>query len=131
MWQPNLYLIGLGTNDFSTNIGVNEKWQNHEELKHDFVSTYVWFVKSLKNKNPNAAIVIISNGKNNPKIANAIDDIEARIKIEGIKNTYRFNLPKLEFLACNYHPNLNEHKQISDELIAFIKENKIINYDAH
>jgi len=49
-WQPQLIVISLGTNDFSTQLHAGERWRSRPELSSDFQKTYVGFVRSFSSR---------------------------------------------------------------------------------
>jgi len=45
-WAPHIIVIGLGTNDFSTQLNPNEKWTTRTQLQNDFVNL-IWILFGL------------------------------------------------------------------------------------
>lgn len=59
-WQPQVVVIGLGTNDFATPVHAGEAWADDGALKTAYETAYVAFVKSLRVKYPQAFFVLVS-----------------------------------------------------------------------
>ena len=57
-WNPQIVVIALGGNDFSTPVHANEKWTTQEELRADYIASYVKFVKQVRATHPAANFVL-------------------------------------------------------------------------
>ncbi len=44
-WKPQVIVIALGTNDFSTPLNAGERWKSRDELHADYEATYVRFLE--------------------------------------------------------------------------------------
>ena len=115
--QPQIIVIALGTNDFSTPVHSGEKWKNQDELIADYEATYVAFVKSLREKNPNATILLISY---DPATSPQISTVRDRLKADGDGKVDFLEITGFTRNACDYHPDTDDDRKISDALIAFI-----------
>lgn len=120
-FAPQIILIALGTNDFSTPIGANEKWHDIAELKQDYVSTHLQFLRSIRGANPNAMILIAANINANNNHLEARDQVMAGFARED-GNFHIVNLPKLQNTGCDWHPNLNDHLSMAQIVISRINE---------
>ncbi|ESP94598.1 SGNH/GDSL hydrolase family protein [Pseudoalteromonas luteoviolacea] len=125
--HPNLVVIEVGTNDFSTDPQPHEPWETIEDVKADWVSTMVEFVNTVRYRFPNAPVVFM------PRPAYPYDFIipatlEAKAKLEeqGIDKLYShtFSSP-LE--GCIWHPTTAEHTDIANKLSAFIRNHNLLN----
>ncbi|WP_343527684.1 GDSL-type esterase/lipase family protein [Sphingomonas sp.] len=47
-WRPQVIVIALGTNDFTTPLHSGETWATRDALHADFETTYVHFVQGLR-----------------------------------------------------------------------------------
>ncbi|KZN52987.1 SGNH/GDSL hydrolase family protein [Pseudoalteromonas luteoviolacea] len=124
--HPDLVVIEVGTNDFSTDPQPHEPWATIEEVKADWISTMVEFVNKVRYRYPNAPIIFM------PRPAYPYDFIipatlEAKAKLEelGIDKLYShtFSSP-LE--GCIWHPTEAEHTDIANKLSAFINSNDLL-----
>ncbi len=119
-WSPQVITIALGTNDFSTPVHAGEKWKTQDELTNDYEATYVSFVKSLRAKNPNATILLISYDL---ATSPAISTVRDRLKADGDGHVDFLEITGFTKNACDYHPDTSDDRKISDTLIAY--------FDAH
>ena len=55
-WKPQVIVINLGTNDFSTKLNAGEKWPTDAALHADYRKTYVDFVRQLQAEQPQARV---------------------------------------------------------------------------
>jgi hypothetical protein len=58
---PDVVVVGLGTNDFSTPLGVDETWGDRNALHADFEHTHASFLKALRTKHPAALIAFMAS----------------------------------------------------------------------
>ena len=123
-FKPDIIYIALGTNDFSTPIKPNEKWQNIDELKQDYISKYLAFLGQIRGQNPNAKIIMAINIDANNNYRSAFE-IVAREYSKADANFYPIFLPKLQNTGCDWHPNLNDHLSMAQIAISKIKDLKI------
>ena len=122
-FAPQVIFIALGTNDFSTPIGENEKWRNSEELSQDYVASHLRFLHLLRAANPNAMILLAANIDANSKHLAARAEVAAEFA-KTDSNFHLVNLPKLQNTGCDWHPNLNDHLSMAQIVISRINELK-------
>jgi lysophospholipase L1-like esterase len=113
-WQPQIIVIALGTNDFSTPVHAGEKWKTQAELVADYEASYVTFVKSLRAKNPNAAVLLISY---DPATSPQISTVRNRLKADGDNQVDFLEITGFTKNACDYHPDTDDDRKISATLI--------------
>lgn len=103
-WKPQLIVINLGTNDFSTPVHAGEAWKDDAALHADYRATYIAFVRKLQAANPGARFLLMG-------AANFIADVRAvaeATKVQAVE------VPTLELTACNFHPSLKDQRQMAD-----------------
>ena len=59
-WRPDLIVIGLGTNDFSTPLAPGEAWADAAALHADYRATYAGFIRDLARRQPQARFLLIA-----------------------------------------------------------------------
>ena len=57
-WKPQVVVIALGTNDFSTALNAGERWKTRDELHADYERTYVEFLQGLRARDRKALIIV-------------------------------------------------------------------------
>lgn len=60
-WRPQIIVINLGTNDFSTPLHAGERWRSADELRADYRRTYADFVKRLAARQPQARFILMGS----------------------------------------------------------------------
>ena len=124
-WQPQVIVIGLGTNDFSTKLGYRERWKTRAELQQDYVNKYVEFVKSLQRKNSTAQFVLMASTNAENEIANQVTKVLEQLKASGMKNIDSIIFSGLDFQGCHWHPSAKDDKLLSELLIKHLQSKKV------
>jgi len=119
-WRPQLIVIGLGINDFSTALNRAEKWSTRAELRRDFEFEYVRFVKALRARNPRAFILLWIADTGNAEIVSEVASVAKRLRRSGEKRLGFVAIGGLALNACNYHPSVSDDEIIAERLRQFI-----------
>lgn len=118
-WRPQLIVISLGTNDFSTPLNPGEKWKTREQLQGDYESTFVRFVTALHQKNPQARFLFWAANPS-PELSAEIGKVVASVSAAGIANDGYVPVDGLAMTACNWHPSAADDAKIAAALEADI-----------
>jgi len=116
-WTPDVVVIALGTNDFSTKLGDDEAWRTREELHADFIQHYVAFVDQLRAKWPAADFILMASTSYDDEIIDAVNAVAATLKTAGVTNIDVLSFSGLDYQACDAHPSLNDDRVLSQLLI--------------
>jgi lysophospholipase L1-like esterase len=116
-WTPDVVVIALGTNDFSTKLGDGEAWHTREELRADFIQRYVAFVDQLRAKWPAADFILMASTSYDNEILDAVNNVAATLKSAGMANLDVLSFSGLDYQACDAHPSLNDDRLLSQLLI--------------
>ncbi len=116
-WTPEVVVIGLGTNDFSTALGSDEKWRTRDELRTDFVGRYVEFVRALNARWPSAHYNLMASTLYDGEIINAVNAAADTLKSGGVTNLDVVAFSGLDYQACHGHPSLKDEAILSQLLI--------------
>jgi len=119
-WKPQLLVIALGANDFSTALNSGEKWKSRDELRSDYEDTYVRFLQSLRAKNHAAYILLWGTGWANSENVSEEQRVVERMKAMGEKRIAFISVKGLSFTGCHFHPSLADDKAMRDKLVQFI-----------
>lgn len=121
--QPDLVSICLGTNDLSEGDGVKKRLPFNSDK---FINNYIQFIKTVYNHYPNTKIVLLNSpmkdGKENDTLLSCLNKVKSHFKE---KNIAIFQFDKLFVSGCRYHPSLEDHKEMANQLTPIIK--KILN----
>jgi lysophospholipase L1-like esterase len=115
-WQPQLVVIALGTNDFSTPLGEGERWKDRAALTADYERSYAAFVRSLRGRWPDAHFLLWSTGLHDGEIRAAVQRVVARLRATGETQAEHVPVDGLEMDGCHWHPSLADHARIAAAL---------------
>ncbi len=121
-WQPQIIAIGLGTNDFSTPLHDGEKWKTRDDLHADYEATYVKFVRDLRARNPKAFFILMAADQFHGEMPGEINKVIAALNAGGEQRIAFLPMTGLKFGGCDGHPNTDDDRTVSQELIAFIDQ---------
>jgi lysophospholipase L1-like esterase len=119
-WHPQVIVIALGTNDFSTRLRSGEKWKTREDLHADFEATYVRFLETLRARNPHAYVIVWATDMADGEIEAEARKVVEAWKAAGESRVTFIPINGLQFSACNFHPSLADHQTIATILEKFI-----------
>ena len=111
-WRPLWIVVNLGTNDFSTPLKPGERWSSEAELRSDYRRTYGAFLRSLSRRQPQARFVLMGG-----------DDFIADVRAVAAEHNRQspgratvVHFGKLELTGCDWHPSLEDHRQLAAQL---------------
>lgn len=112
-YLPDLVTICLGQND-----GIQDS--------ATFCKAYINFIKLIRNKYAKADIILLTSPMADEYLTatlkNYLSAIVSSIKKSGNKRIFKYFFKKRYHSGCGGHPSLEEHRQISNELVSFIKK---------
>lgn len=112
-WKPEVVVIGLGTNDFSTALHPGEAWADEAALRRDYRDSYVAFVEGLRASRPGARFFLIQGDTFVDDVAEVASRVGATaVRITGMERT-----------ACHSHPSAGDQRMMADKLEAAIRAN--------
>lgn len=120
-WRPQIIVIGLGTNDFSTPLHGGEVWTTREDLHSDYEQTYVQFVQTLRAQNPQAFFILMATDQANGEIQSEVRKVLAALRAAGENRIDFIPMNNLTFGGCDWHPTTADDAQVAASLIAFIE----------
>lgn len=116
--KPDIVSICLGTNDFSNGDGIKNRLHFNKEK---FISNYINFIKTVYSHYPKTKIILLNSpmidGETNLLFISYLEEIQ-----EYFLKTYNKEIPiyqfkKLYVNGCSYHPSVEEHGKMAEELI--------------
>ncbi len=124
-WQPQVVVIGLGTNDFSTKLNEGERWNAREDLQQDYINKYINFVKTLHTKNSKAQFILMASDKMDGELATQVSKVVAALKADGLKQIDSIIFTGLDYKGCHWHPSTKDDKLVADLLIDYLTSRKV------
>lgn len=119
-WHPRLFVIALGTNDFTTPLHPGEPWKSRDALHADYEQHYVDFVKRLRARNPRAHVVLWATDMADGEIASEVGKVAARLSAEGERNVAFVPVTGLAFTGCHAHPSIGDDARIMTAVSGYI-----------
>lgn len=119
-WQPQVVVIALGTNDFSTPLNPGERWKTRQELHADYEATYVKLVQSLRARYAGAHFVLWATDGANGEIQSEVRKVVDQLAAAGERRVSFMPVNGLTFTGCHYHPSVADSRSISQQLIKLI-----------
>lgn len=119
-WHPQVIVVALGTNDFTTPLHAGEPWATRDALHADYEARYVRFVQSLRARDPGALIVLWATDLADGEIAAEVTKVVAKLRASGERRLAYVPVNGLAFTACNAHPSLADQKVIADRIAGAI-----------
>ncbi|MEN2790996.1 SGNH/GDSL hydrolase family protein [Sphingomonas oligophenolica] len=115
-WRPQVIVINLGTNDFSTPVHAGEAWRDDAALHAAYQARYIAFARALLAKQPQARLILMGSDvfhADVTRIAGALGKA-APGRVSAIHFT------GLDLGGCDWHPSLRDHQRLADMLQAEI-----------
>ncbi len=121
-WHPQLVVIGLGINDFSTPIHEGEAW-TRESLAEQFKASYRELIADLRRRYGDVDIIVTAvkigeEGQQPPLVRQVAETARA----DGDARVYYVEYDGLELTACQWHPNQADHARMARALIEEIEK---------
>jgi lysophospholipase L1-like esterase len=111
-WHPQIIVINLGTNDFSTALHAGEPWANQNALRTAYRARYAQFARDVMARQPGARLILMASDA-------FIGDVEqVASELHGEVSTVRVS--GLDLGGCDWHPSLADHRHMADLLQAEI-----------
>ncbi len=114
---PNLLIIELGQNDGLQDSSL-------------FCNAYVNFIKNIRGDYPKAKILLLNSPMADDNLQafleRSITSIKKSIVAEEGFSIYSYSFSRRYTGGCDSHPSLSEHKEMADEIIEYIKNNKLL-----
>jgi lysophospholipase L1-like esterase len=112
-WPPQVIVVALGTNDFSTPLHSGEPWETRDALHADYETTYVSFIRNLRARHPRAFFILWATDKANGEVKREVGQVVDRLRASGEKRVAFVPIAGLTFGACNSHPSLDDERKIA------------------
>lgn len=124
-WNPQVLVIALGTNDFSTPLHAGERWQTRNDLHADYEATYLPFLDKLRARNPKALIIVWATDMIQGEIAAEAQKVVQTMNQHGDQRVTFLLVSGLSFGACDFHPSAADDQAIAGKLIQVIDKEMV------
>ena len=123
-WHPEVIVIALGTNDFSTPLHAGEKWATRDALHADYEATYAKFLEELRARNPAALFVIWATDLSEREIQLEASKVVELRQARGDTRITFLPVDELAMTGCHWHPSVADDDLIAARLIELIDARK-------
>ncbi|GAA4811654.1 SGNH/GDSL hydrolase family protein [Sphingosinicella ginsenosidimutans] len=113
-WRPQLIVIALGANDFSTDLHPGERWANRDALRADWRARYVAFARALMARQPQARLLLVGR---DPYFAD-LEQVAAALNRTAREPVATLSYEGLGLTGCDHHPDLADHRRLADLIVA-------------
>jgi lysophospholipase L1-like esterase len=113
-WHPQLIVMALGTNDFSTALKSGERWADRAALHRDFEDSYAAFIAGLRRRNPNAFILLWATDLAGGEIVQEAGRVANRLRAAGDQRLAFVPITGLAFSGCHGHPSVADDGRVAD-----------------
>jgi lysophospholipase L1-like esterase len=117
-WRPQVVVVGLGTNDFSTALNPGEQWPDQQSLVTAYKSAYQGFLDKLRTRYGSGTTIVVSVGQASGTFADAVRQVVQDRNNQGDSRVRHWNYsdPALDLLGCDWHFSARDHQLISGKL---------------
>ena len=116
-WHPQLIVIGLGINDFSTPLHDGEAWTK-DSLAEQFKESYRALIADLRRHYGDAEIIVTAVKLNEDgQQAPLVQQVAEAAHAAGDMRVHYVEYDGLELKACQWHPDLADHARMAQALI--------------
>ncbi|MFI7546505.1 SGNH/GDSL hydrolase family protein [Actinoplanes sp. NPDC049599] len=118
-WRPQVVVIGLGINDFSTAINPGEPW-TPESLAAAYRTAYQGFINKLRARYGARTMIVVSatDVGGSAVLAEAAREVVAA-RQDRVGYWY-YGSAGLDYGGCHWHPSAHDHEVIADRLYAYL-----------
>ncbi|MER5209611.1 SGNH/GDSL hydrolase family protein [Streptomyces sp. NPDC002838] len=116
-WRPQVVVVGLGINDFSTPLNQGERWTTEEALVAAYETAYQSFLAKLRARYGPKTFIVVSATyvSHTTAFAQATQRIVQERNRRGDNRVryWYYDDPDLDRLGCDWHPSVKDHRIIS------------------
>ncbi|PWK85594.1 GDSL-like lipase/acylhydrolase family protein [Lentzea atacamensis] len=114
-WRPQLVVVGLGTNDFSTALNPGEQWPTQQSLVTAYKAAYQEFLNKLRTRYGSGTTILVGVPQASGTFADAARQVveergDSRIRY------WNFGDLALDMVGCDWHFSQRDHQLISGRL---------------
>ncbi len=123
-WHPQVVVIGLGINDFSTPLNPGEKWADEPALTADYVAAYQGFLDKLRKRYGPGTRFVLTYPDLSYRTTALADSVQRIVssRHDRVSALYYDNAALgLDLLGCDWHPSLHDHAILAGTLTTYLR----------
>lgn len=116
-WRPQVIVIGLGINDFSTALNAGERWTTVDQLAADYRTAYLAFIDKLRTRYGPGAFIVLTYPDLSYQTTAFADSVQQIVKTRNAAGDARVSALYydntalgLDLLGCDWHPSQHDHQ---------------------
>jgi lysophospholipase L1-like esterase len=117
-WRPQVIVINLGTNDFSTPVHAGEAWADKAALGADYRAKYVAFAQMLMARQPQAHLILMGSDL----FYDQVQQVAATLNQSAHNPVVTLHFGDLELTGCDYHPSVKDDQALAESLRALLDQ---------
>lgn len=117
-WRPQIIVINLGTNDFSTPLNPGERWPNGTAFRDAYRERYIAFVRELHAAQPQARFILMGSDA----FIGEVEQVARTVNTDAPGLAAPLPFGGLDVLACDWHPSLADEVLLADLIEGKIRE---------
>ena len=122
-WKPQVVVIGLGINDFSTALTAGEQWSTIGALAADYRTAYQAFIDKLRTRYGTGTHIVLTYPDLSYMTTAFADSIQQIVQARNsagdarVSSLYYNNSALgLDLLGCDWHPSQHDHQILAGAL---------------
>jgi lysophospholipase L1-like esterase len=122
-WRPQVVVIGLGINDFSTALNAGEPWATVDALAADYRTAYLAFIDKLRTRYGTGTQIVLTYPDLSYMTTAFADSIQQIVQTRAGAGDarvsalyYNNNALGMDLLGCDWHPSQRDHQILADTL---------------
>jgi hypothetical protein len=125
--EPDLLVIALASNDFSTPLAPEEAWANRDAFLLDWRRAAHAFADQLRKERGNVPIVWVEYFGANSQGSQQLKLWQAEQKAAGYEDVYILKMPSAKMTACQWHFNIEDNQNMALRLGQFVDSLDLLN----
>jgi lysophospholipase L1-like esterase len=117
-WKPQIIVVNLGTNDWSTPVHAGEAWPDRQALAADYRAKYVTFARMLMAKQPQAHLILMGSDL----FYDQVQQIAATLNQDARNPVLTLHFGGLDMDGCHFHPSAKDDKTEATAVQALIDQ---------
>ncbi|QCB95152.1 cellulose-binding protein [Cellulomonas shaoxiangyii] len=118
-WHPQVVVVGLGINDFSTPVGAGEPW-TAATLRTAYRAAYEEFVAQLRERYGPTTFIVLGAPDTAPEVRDITREIAFAAEAAGDDRVVPWLYGGLDLTGCHWHPSLSDHQVVAVRLTELV-----------
>ena len=126
-WKPQVVVVGLGINDFSTALTSGEQWTTMDSLIADYKTSYLAFLDKLRTQYGSNTYIVLTYPDISYQTTALADSVQAIVQARNAAGDskvkalyYDNNALGMDLLGCDWHPSQHDDQILATTLTSLI-----------